>query len=303
MKADNIRAAEQTWDSFDLDMARRVAWTSFRPIADTGSLDLPEGWNLTIYLHSELRQRLQALSPPGSLTDLAGCALICGDMSAERYFFQLKDFVSFSHVDGFDLSSESLKKVQLDGVRFVPHHVDCNQLDLQPDTYDLMVGHQGLHHVQELPRLFEQAHRALKSTGLLFVSEWIGPRYLQIPAANRWISVLLLYALFPSARMRTNHMGHTKGVRFLQYGKDTFDPSEACNSEVLEPELLKRFRYLKKVHFGGLCYPMFEGNAIHLTEGDPSILKRVGWVIRIERWLTKLGIVKPLFLVAICEKR
>jgi SAM-dependent methyltransferase len=303
MSTENLRVAEQTWDHFDLDMARRVAWLSFKPIADTGQLDIPKDWNLTIYIHSLLRERMTAAAPQSDQRSLRGCALVCGDMVAERYFFQMKDFVAFARVDGFDLSSESLKKVSLEGVPFVPRHGDCNKIELEPDSYDLIVGHQGLHHIQELENLFEQAHRALKPTGLFFLSEWIGPNYLQIPATNRFFSTLLLYLLFPSKRMRTNHMGHTKGWTFMQYGKESFDPSEACNSENLESSLLKRFRYHKKVHFGGLCYPMFEGNAIHLSDTDPSTVRKVGWVIAIEKWLTRWGLIKPLFLVAICEKK
>lgn len=303
MREDEIRRAEQTWDSFDMDLARRVAWTSLKPIAETGSLDLPPSWDPTRYLHSQLRDRALAMVSASSIESMTGCALVCGDMSAERYFFEPRDFVRFTDVDGFDLSSKSLQKVQLNGVAFNPHHVDCNHIELKPNRYDLIVGHHGLHHIQELSRLFEQAHRALKPSGLLFLSEWIGPNYLQIPILNKWISIALLYVFFPSRKMRTNHMGRTKGFGFIQYKKEIFDPSEACNSEVLEVELTKRFRYLKSVHFGGLCYPMFEGNAIHLDEKDAAILKRVNWVIKIERLLTRWGIIKPLFVVGICEKK
>ncbi len=299
----SLKAAEATWDNFDLDLARRVAWMSFRPIAETGQLTLPGAMNLTMYLHSSLKERLEATGYGRSAEPLRGCALVCGDMNAERHFFQLKDYVSFKSVDGFDLSSESLKKVSMEGVEFVAHHADCNELTLPVASYDLIVGHQGLHHVHALERLFEQAHRALKSTGFLFVSEWIGPNYLQIPRSNKIVSLLLLYLLFPGRKLRTNHMGHTKGLGFLQYGKEVFDPSEACNSDKLESELLKRFRYHKHVHFGGLCYPMFEGNAIHLNEKDPWILRRVRWVIAVEKLLTRLKLIRPLFLVAVCERR
>ena len=86
-------------------MARRVAWTSCRQSAETGTHDLPKGWNVTIYLHSELRQRWQAQNLPRSTTDLAGGAPICKDVSADRYFLQKKGFVSHSRIDGFDQSS------------------------------------------------------------------------------------------------------------------------------------------------------------------------------------------------------
>jgi SAM-dependent methyltransferase len=303
MSNEQLKAAEATWDNFDLDLARRVAWTSFKLIADTGQLPLPTGHNLTTYLHSSLKERLERTTNAKDVNNLVGCALVCGDMVAERYFFELKAFVSFKYVDGFDLSGESLKKVQLDNVAFVPHHTDCNLLQLEPARYDLIVGHQGLHHIQNLKNLYRQVHSGLKANGFFFLSEWIGPNYLQIPTANKIWSLALLYIFFPSKKMRTNHMGDTKGIGFLQYGKETFDPSEACNSENLESGLLDLFTYHKCVRFGGLSYPMFEGTAMHLSENDPWTLRRVRWIVAIEKVLTKLRLIKPLFLVAICEKK
>jgi len=300
---ESLKAAEATWDNFDLNLARRVAWTSFGPIAETGQLSLPPGHNLTIYLHSCLKKRIESSTATPVLRELTGCALVCGDMEAERHFFQLKDFVDFSTVQGFDLSNESLKKCQLQGVQFVPHQIDCNVLSLPKGAYDLVVGHQGLHHIRELENLFDQVDASLKPTGMFFLSEWVGPNYLQIPTMNKIISVFLLYALFPSKKMRTNHMGDTKGLKFLQYPQESFDPSEACNSVNLERSLLKRFTYLKSVRFGALCYPMFEGTAIHLSENNGWMTLRVRSVIWIERWLTKLGLIEPLFLMAICERK
>lgn len=174
---------------------------------------------------------------------------------------------------------------------------------LEAEKFDLIVGHQGLHHVENLGNLFFQAHKALKPNGVLFISEWIGPEYLQIPKTNKFISLILLYALFPSKAGRTTHMGELKGIKYLQPAADTFDPSEASNSTELERNLRRYFTPLEVQYSGGLCYPIFEG----IAQNMPQATRRVRWkieaVVWIEKMLTRLGIIKPLFMAAICKKR
>ena len=80
--------------------------------------------------------------------------------------------------------------------------------------------------------------RALTPDGVLFMYEWIGPEFLQIPARNALVARLLLLT-FPRRERRT-HQGRHKGL-FLQLPPSAFDPSEACASSLLEPEFMARF--------------------------------------------------------------
>ncbi len=233
--------------------------------------------------------------------ELVGAALVCGDMASERIWFEHGRFIQFGHVDGFDISSVSLERYSPDGFTFTPHQVDCNRLELKADHYHLVVASHGAHHVENLGNLFYQANKSLKPGGLLYMYEWVGPEFLQIPRINHAVASLLLYLLFSRAQ-RVTHMGVQKG-RWVQSGPETFDPSEACNATDLYPQFLRYFEPVIANLHGGLTYPVFEGIAQNLDTADPGIRRRVRFVVRLERLLTRAKIIKPLFVAALGRKR
>jgi SAM-dependent methyltransferase len=292
-----VERARETWDTIDIKKVRDVAWCSIPYFPQKVMARLTGAEQPTAYIHRLLRERL-----PDRHRHLRGAALVCGDMAAERGFFEPDDIVKFEHVDGYDLSPASLARYTPRGLSFRPTVMDCNCLTLERNQYDLLVGCHGIHHLYNLGNLFYQCHRALNDGGLLYLYEWIGPPYLQIPRRNHLLASLLLWTLFPSRRTRTNHLGQVKGS-WLQPGPEVFDPSEACNATELLPQMLKYFQPLRLVAHAGLTYPIFEGLAQNL---DPDgWLNRVKFALvdRLETALTRVGLVKPLFLVAVAEKR
>jgi SAM-dependent methyltransferase len=293
----NLSRAAQAWDEFDFDLGRRVAWSAIEFVSRAYGRDFSGSVPSTLYVHQLLAERLS-----NHTTDLKGAALVCGDMIGERPYFETDEVVTFSEVDGFDISSVSLARYQPDRLTFHPHLTDCNDIVLEPQKYELVVACHGAHHVYNLGNLFYQARKSLKDGGLLFMAEWIGPEYLQIPRANRIIAKLLLLLLF-SRKTRTTHMGQVKGLRWIQPLPEAFDPSEACNSTELMPQFLKYFNPIRKVYFAGLSYPIFEGIAQNIDQAKRINRAKIKLVYCLERWLTRLGIVKPLFVMAVGEKR
>jgi SAM-dependent methyltransferase len=291
-----LEHAEHTWDTMDVVALRSVAWLSIPQIgadiwASFGAGDGP-------ILETE---RLLAAQPPA--TGLHGAALVCGDMQSERAYFERGGPVRFSAVDGYDLSQVSLDRYVPDGIEWRPHKVDCNELQLPEQEFDLVVASHGAHHVRELANFFGQARRSLKPGRLLYMFEWIGPTYLQIPRRNRLVATVLLYALFPRRRTRRTHMGVVKGVRFIQESPDSFDPSEACNSLRLYPEYVANFEPIAEYRHGGLTYPMFEGTAQNMAVDQPRTQRRIAAVIAIEKFLTRKRLIHPLFVVAVGRRR
>jgi SAM-dependent methyltransferase len=290
-----LAAAEATWDTMDLDQVRSVAWSSLEQVSG-------DVWHRFSGAESPAERVNRALAEARFPTPLlTGAALVCGDMESERMWFEHGTHVQFGHVDGFDISAVSMERYHPDGVTFSGHQVDCNRLELAPDRYHLVVASHGAHHVENLGNLFYQANKSLKSGGLLYMYEWIGPEFLQIPRTNHAIASLLLYLLFPREQ-RVTHMGQQKG-RWVQPGPDTFDPSEACNSTDLYPQFLRYFEPLTAVAHAGLTYPIFEGIAQNLDQSDPRTRKRIRLVLRLERLLTRARVIKPLFVVALGRKR
>ena len=204
------------------------------------------------------------------------------------------------------MSSESLRKAAegyaTSTVRFNGVHGDCNTLRLPANRYNLVLGWHGIHHVEAIDFLFDEIEKSLTQDGLFVMCEWIGPRYLQIPYANSIISKLLLRSMFERAE-RITHQGRRKG-RWLQDPPSAFEPSEAVAADRILGALVEKFDVLEKLVFGGLLYPMFEGlGANKSLSGSDTASRRVRWVGRIERVLTKAGIVQPLFMISVARKK
>lgn len=289
--------AQQTWDEVDIDRVRSVAWLSLDYLNERLFWGFYEGKFNYQFVADMLAERV----PEVDRKTLTGAAVVCGDMAGERAMFEEPENVAFTAVDGFDISPVSMARFVPGRVPFNPVLVDCNDLVLEADRYDLIVGNHGLHHVYNLGNLFFQCNKALKGSGLFYMNEWIGPPFLQIPRSNHVVAALLLWLLFPKG-MRTNHMGMVKG-RCVQVTADQFDPSEACNAPELMPQFLKYFRPLKLEYYGGLTYPVFEGIAQNIRQHRWQNKVRVRLVYWIERVLTRLGLIKPLFVSAVAERR
>lgn len=291
---DDLSEAQSTWDSIDIAQVRDVAWTAIpyfmqRNLARLGAPDP----------HARVRAVLTTRASVGRRRELVGGVLLCGDMTGEAPLFRADETLAFKAVDGFDISPASLERADTradaQGIPFHGRVADCNTLELDAGRYDLLVGHHGIHHVMNLAGLFAQARKGLRPEGLLVIDEWIGPAFLQIPRRNAFFARLLLFGLYPKRRSRTNHMGQVKG-RWLQLPPEAFDPSEACNAESLLPEYHRNFQPIAEVAYGGLTYPVFEGLAHTIDTSRWTNWLRIRIVWWVERILTSLGLVRPLFV-------
>lgn len=290
--ATNLDQAMQKWDGHDFDRLRRVSWRNI-PEIHKSCRPYPDDKGL-----QNLVETFLADAFPEDRMRLTGAALLCGELRDEKEFFQNRYArIRFAKVHGYDLSPANLKAIGEIDFDFEGHAVDCNNLILEKESLHFIVGHHGIHHVYNVGNLFFQANQALREGGLMYVEEYIGPRYLQIPPANYWIARLLLTFLF-SRRERTTHEGRLKG-KWIYYPPGTLDPSEACKSEAIEREMIDHFQVLHVLRFGGLCYPVFEGLGLNFTK--PSW--RFKFVVYLERALQHLGIIQPLFLQAVLRKK
>jgi len=291
-----LRAAEQTWDNMDVSKVRSVAWLSVLPVSKDIWRSFADGSGPHEWIKSEIQSK--TVNPDDTLIELQGCALVCGDMQSESSFFSSSPRYRFGNVDGFDLSEESLKRVLPASYTFTPHKIDCNYLHLECLKYDLVVVNHGAHHISELGNFFEQVNNSLKATGIMYFYEWIGPLALQIPRRNQFFAKILLVTLF-LPKTRTTHMGSRKGLQFIQDSPQSFDPSEACNSMEILPQINKHMD-IGAIHFhGGLTYPIFEGIAQNVQNAQ----LRIRLIIRLERFLMRTKLVYPLFAVGTASRK
>lgn len=301
---DSVEKAEEFWRQQDFAKSHDVAWSAVGHFEEKYRRRMTGSGDLAGYLWGLLESRI----PAAERNDLAGCALVCGSFESESNYFEHASGVRFTEVHGYDLIESLVTSYQPrdPGVVFHPHVEDVNDLVLaKEELFHLIIGNHGIHHVMNVGNLFFQANRALTPNGLFFMYEWIGPRYLQIPWPNRVVAACLLYLLF-RPRSRTNHEGKRRGW-WVQYPAEFFDPSEACNSTAIWEAYTSHFHPIRSIFFGGLTYPIYEGCGYLYDEGswDRSWRHRtrVRIVYYLEKWLTAIGLVKPLFVITVGQKK
>src|ERR1700730_1011084 len=81
---------------------------------------------------------------------------------------------------GFDVSPDSIEAAgnwaRSAGIPAFEYRLaDLNDIELDPESFDLLVAEMSLHHTFELERLFDVIAHALKPGGLLIVDEYVGP--------------------------------------------------------------------------------------------------------------------------------
>jgi SAM-dependent methyltransferase len=294
---EDLAQVKDVWNSIDIGKVRDVAWSSIGYFGTRNASRISDK-NVQEYIWDILKEGKSREEGKA----LRGCVLLCGDMAGESCFFSNPTDINFSEVDGFDISDVSLARVQESDFKFNGRVADCNDITLSANTYDLIVGSHGVHHVENLGGLFYQCHKSLKSSGLIYLNEWIGPNFLQIPIVNHLLSTSLLYLLYPKKKSRVTHEGRVKGL-WLQYPPSAFDPSEACNAKDLIPQFLNYFDPVQTVYFGGLTYPIFEGLGHTIDENAISNKIRIRIIYYAERLFTWMGIIQPLFVITVAKKR
>jgi SAM-dependent methyltransferase len=281
------------WDNVDIDLVRDVSWLAVPSLSETYAAMFDATLDPRSVIDAQLRK-----GSTRPIDQLRGLALVCGDMAAENGCFLPRADIAFANVIGLDLSSESLARAATftSQFPFEPRVCDANELELVPGSLDLAVGMHGIHHIRNLENAFQQLHSALSPQGVLFMYEWIGPEYLQIPFRNRLAVRAHLTKFTP--RERTTHLGKRKG-RFIQYPPQSFDPSEACNSTQLDPLFRKYFNVVREATFGGLMYPLLEGNGQNIDMSNPEVFKKIQRAQKWEERATQKGLIKPLFMIAV----
>lgn len=159
------RTAEY-WAEHGMDKARRAHWQS-HPLVQERSAQRREG-------RSPVQQLAHLLPVKGG----RALGLGVGSASAELELLGLGAAASY---DLYDVTPQLIAAAQetahAAGMSDRVHCVvaDVNQVELPPNSYDLITFFSSLHHVDRMEHVLEQCHRALKPGGVFFASEYTGP--------------------------------------------------------------------------------------------------------------------------------
>ena len=186
-------------------------------------------------------------------------SLGCGDGALDRYFRESGICASLT---GIDVSPRSLevarRKAKEQGLTRMEYvRGDLDRLTLAEQSCDGALFQQSLHHVSNLESCLDAVRTALRSGGLVYMDEYIGP------SQSEWKRDLLrdadeVYRKLPRAVRRRRH---------LQLPVDGNDPSEAIRSSEIVREVSRRFPIELRRNYGGtflsVIYPHldFSGSA------------------------------------------
>ena len=108
---------------------------------------------------------------------------------------------------------------------------DFNRLELEPRSFDAVVGLGSIHHVEALESFWESVRKALRPGGVLLAQEFIGPDRMQWNEAQQREGTRVLRELVPQ-----EHKVHHEVVRPVELATMlAYDPSEAVrSSEILQ---------------------------------------------------------------------
>ena len=283
--------AEQ-WSRFPLSHPTVKAAMNRRA---TGSADRDGYWLLRQYLiQANVRLPIERAA-----------SLCCGAGALERGLVQQG---IISRCTGYDLAAGALDAARaaaaaehFDGLTYVSR--DLERDGLCEDVLDLVIAHQGVHHISNLESVFDAVRATLRPGGIFHLDEFVGPNRFQwtdrqIEEMTAWITSL------PEC-YRTTQAGVVK----MSVGRATVedmlahDPSEAVRSSAIERLVSDRFEILERRSLGGSLTMMAMADIGH--NFDPTSTEAVTHIERLlkrEDELMLSGELESNFVVLIARR-
>lgn len=174
-------------------------------------------------------------------------SLGCGDGGLER---DLARKGLARRILGLDLAEPALALARdrardegFDGLRY--ERADFNALRLPRGAHDAAFFHQSLHHVEDLEGCLDTVAASLRSGGLLYLDEYVGP------SRGEWRHELLDHAEAALAELPPGVARRPRFRRRLPLPVDWRDPSEAIRSSEILTEVSRRFAITHRRDYGG----------------------------------------------------
>ncbi len=130
----------------------------------------------------------------------------CGNGETERRLARLG---VFRHCDGYESVGEieiqtAIREAKANEYEHINYHVvEFDELDLPPNTYELVYTRDVLQHTETLEHVLHQINQSLKPNGLLILNGYIGPNRFQFPVRQKEIANLCLRLIPSRFRMMT----------------------------------------------------------------------------------------------------
>ncbi len=203
----------------------------------------------------------------------------CGVGNREIRFAESGIFEEVIGIDlSFDLIEEAQKKVlnkKLKNIWF--KQADFYKYHLESNYFDIILFHSSLHHFKQIDQIAKRISEALKTNGLLILNEYIGKNRLQF-SKDRLSEMNKLLKTIPKEYKSRHLTGFTK-KRIYSPGLIRMivsDPSEAVESETIQPVIHNHFDIIEEKKIGGdLLMMVLKDIAYHFVDPDDKTSKDV----------------------------
>lgn len=191
--------------------------------------------------------------------------------------------------------------------RFSAEVQDVNKIVIEKE-YDLAVFSQSLHHISELEHVLTEVKSSLKPSGVLYVSDYIGPTRMQWTDLQLKIMNQVLDEIPSSLKIELNRDGSVsekvkekiKRIPIEEFLR--VDPSEAVRSGEIFDVLHEVFRNTQFFPLGGtITYEVFRNIAHNFVAEKEEIRALMKMVINLEYLLIEQKILKSNFGLFVCR--
>jgi len=222
----------------------------------------------------------------------------CGNGWLER---QLYDLGIGKHFDAFDMSEKYIDEAkELKQSRAIDYFLDdINSMSkIEDEKYDAVFNFAVLHHAAEVDNALKKLAKCLKTNGLMFNEEYVGP------ARNQYSDQHLKYMLEIMSDLPEKFRSK---VGFLRPPLANFrvEPSEAIHSDLILPLIPKYFDIVYQRNLnGGIAYQILHNNIDEFEDtGNPESEKWLDYLLRYDVKLTEEDKVPVLFWYGVCKSK
>ena len=222
-----------------------------------------------------------------------GLSLACGSGRAERNALASGICTSFHGVDVAEGAVEEARKIAHKEKLDITYTVDdLNSIELEPNSYDVVITQNCLHHVLQLEHLAEQIHGTLRPGGVLWIQDYVGETQLQYGDKRLEIANTVLQLL--PEKLRTNRATSNIQKSVKRPEIDNISPFEAIRSAEIMPVFLKRFDILEKRETGGIMRLLLPLGAKtdYLENDDTRAIYEL--LHYLDRMLLTQGVLEPM---------
>tara|TARA_B100000953_G_scaffold106072_1_gene86915 strand:- start:123 stop:1127 length:1005 start_codon:yes stop_codon:yes gene_type:complete len=221
----------------------------------------------------------------------------CGNGWLER---QLYDLGIGKHFDAFDMSEKYIDEAkELKQSRAIDYFLDdINSMSkIEDEKYDAVFNFAVLHHAAEVDNALKKLAKCLKTNGLMFNEEYVGP------ARNQYSDQHLKYMLEIMSDLPEKFRSK---VGFLRPPLANFrvEPSEAIHSDLILPLIPKYFDIVYQRNLnGGVAYQILHNNIQEYENPNSESEKWLEYLLKEDFKLSKENKVPILFWYGVCKPK